>query len=144
MCYFCSNFAMTFFSLIIPSHINKQNNKNTPLDSANLNIGGFQSYFVFSSTSERAWRGFFHWISYLRHMENVIYLLRLFCDWGEGLLAHCSINISFAKVNVNMLVHQQKHKGMCPNFKEKRIYKMMLHIYIMLSYKWNLEIKEIT
>lgn len=111
---------MTFFSLIILSHINKQNNKNTPLDYANLNIGSFQAYFVFSSISRRAWRDFFHWNSYLRHMENIIYLLLLFCDWGEGLLALCSINIFFTQVNVNMLVHQQKHRRMCPNFKEKR------------------------
>lgn len=101
MCYFCSNFTMTFFSLVILSHINKQNNKNTPLDSAYLNIGSFQAYFVFSNTSKRAWRGSFHWASNLRHMENILYLLLLFCDWGEELLAHCSINISFTKVNVH-------------------------------------------
>lgn len=65
MCYFCSDFTMTFFSLIIVFHINKQNNKNPPLDSANLNIGSFQVYFVFSawleffSISKRAWGDFF-------------------------------------------------------------------------------------
>lgn len=121
MCYFCSDFTMTFFSLIILSHINKQNNKNLPLDSANLNIGSFQAYFVFSawleffSISKRAWRGFFHWSSYLRHTKNIIYLLLLFCDWGGGLLAHCNIWISF-KVNGNMLVHQHEDRGMWPPF----------------------------
>lgn len=76
MSYFCSDFTVTFFSLIVLSHINKQNNKHPPLDSANLNIGSFQAYFVFSawleffSISKRAWRSFFCWNSYLRRTKK--------------------------------------------------------------------------
>lgn len=131
-----------------------QNNKNPPLESANLNIGSFQAYFAFSawldflSISERACRGFFHCHSYLTHMKK-LFICCCYSVTGEGayLLTAAIISPSqkLTRICLCMNMKRGEPSHLVKMKQKKRFSKMMLHLLIrMLYYKWDLNLKEIS
>lgn len=131
-----------------------QNNKNPPLESANLNIGSFQTCFAFSawldffSISERACRGFFHWHSYLRHMKK-LFICCCYSVIGEGayLLTATIISPSqkLTRICLCMNMKRGEPSHLVKMKQKKRFSKMILHLLIrMLYYKWDPNLKEIS